>query len=157
MSISCYLWKEIDADLMVENQKVTDVELEEKVSSCIHKQRANMLLGNSLFLKPNLFMMKNVETTRPWKTPAMASTGWLLKFMSCNNILLGRKTLITQKNLSNLTGKRVGYIMFVRSNERELSTELRNCNGWNWCVVGHDRKHHFQCDWGKRNTSKINW
>ena len=38
--------------------------------------------------------------------------------------------------------------------ESELSTELRNCNRRNCCVVEHCRKHHCKFHWGERYPLK---
>ena len=51
--------------------------------------------------------------SKAMKNASMASNGWLVKFMSCNNRLLQRKTLAAQNDLSHFTGKLVGYLMHV--------------------------------------------
>ena len=55
-------------------------------------------------------MMKNVQTTKLYIT----SNGWLVKFMSCNNLLLQRKSTIAQKDLSYVTGKLVGNVVHIQ-------------------------------------------
>ena len=47
------------------------------------------------------------------KDAFIASNGCLVKFMSCNNLSLRKKTTIAQKDPFHLTGKLVGYIIHV--------------------------------------------
>ena len=59
-------------------------------------------------------MMKNVEINEAMNDDLIPSSGWLVKFMSRNNLLLRRMTTIAQKEPSHLTDKLVGYVIHVQ-------------------------------------------
>ena len=59
-------------------------------------------------------MMKNVEINEAMNDDLIPSSGWLVKFMSRNNLLLRRMTTIAQKDPSHLTDKLVGYVIHVQ-------------------------------------------
>ena len=71
-------------------QKLTNIELEKQVLSWIHERRTNMLQ-----VPRKLFMFKAKSTygekcgnNEAMKDAFIASNGCLVKFMSCNNLLL---------------------------------------------------------------------
>ena len=59
-------------------------------------------------------MMKNVEINEAMNDDLIPSSGWLVKLMSRNNLLLRRMTTIAQKDPSHLTDKLVGYVIHVQ-------------------------------------------
>ena len=71
-------------------QKLTNIELEKQVLSWIHERCANMLQ-----VRRKLVMFKAKSTydekcgnNEVMKDAFIASNGWLVKFMSCNNLSL---------------------------------------------------------------------
>lgn len=65
--------------------------------------------------KANHTYNEKCGNSKAMKDAFIASNGCLVKFVSCNNLLLRRKTTTAQKDKFHLTGKLVGYVVHVRT------------------------------------------
>ena len=115
MTISCYIWGEVD-ERLIGRQKQKDAEFEEQALSWIHERRDMRHVSRKLVMfKAKFTYDEKCENIEAMKDAFIAGNGWLVKLMSCKNLSLRMKTTKVQKDpplLTLLTGTLAGYVMY---------------------------------------------